>query len=125
MDTTTLTGVITVAIPVSDQDRTRELFETLGFQVHLDAELQPGFRWLELASPAGGTTLSFVRAGADLPVGIDTGVRLATPDAKAAHAVLRERGLSVGELLDWESAPLMFSFADFDGNRYYVTQTDA
>lgn len=40
-----------------------------------------------------------------------------TPDARAAHATLIELGLDVGELLDWETAPLMFTFCDFDGNR--------
>lgn len=112
----------TVAVPVSDQSRSLELFEALGFTTTMDAELQPGFRWIELTAAAGGTTVSLVAAGADLPVGIDTGIRLLTPDARAAHGVLTTRGLEVGELLDWESAPLMFSFLDLDGNRFYVSQ---
>jgi hypothetical protein len=33
------------------------------------------------------------------------------------------RGLDVGELLDWDTAPLMFEFADPDGNRFYVVET--
>jgi hypothetical protein len=32
-----------------------------------------------------------------------------------------DRGLDVGELLDWETTPLMFSFLDPDGNRDSVT----
>jgi hypothetical protein len=32
-------------------------------------------------------------------------------------------GLDAGELLDWDSAPLMFEFRDHDGNTFYVTQT--
>ena len=28
----------------------------------------------------------------------------------------------MGQLLDWESAPLTFSFLHPDGNRYYVTE---
>jgi len=31
--------------------------------------------------------------------------------------------LEVGDLLDWETAPLMFSFRDLDGNRFYVGQS--
>jgi hypothetical protein len=30
----------------------------------------------------------------------------------------------VGELLDWETAPLMFSFCDPDGNRLYVAESE-
>ena len=48
----------------------------------------------------------------DLRTGIDTGIRLVTPDARAARAALIEQGLDVGELLDWDTAPLMFSFCD-------------
>jgi hypothetical protein len=119
----TFTDVMTVAVPVSDQDRTKVLLEDLGFKTTMDEELQPGFRWLELELPgATTTTISLVRTGDGLPTGVDTGIRLATPDATAAHRDLERRGLDVGELLDWETAPLMFEFADYDGNRFYVTE---
>jgi catechol 2,3-dioxygenase-like lactoylglutathione lyase family enzyme len=122
MSTSTFTAVTTVAIPVSDQDRTKALLQRLGFVERMDVELQPGFRWIEMAAPGAGTTLSLVRTGPHLPTGIDTGIRLATPDAKAAHAAVSQLGFEVGELLDWETAPLMFSFCDQDGNRFYVTE---
>jgi hypothetical protein len=78
---------------------------------------------VELAFPDGeGATLSLVTAGTELPTGIDTGIRLLTADARAAHELLSGQGLDVGELLDWESAPLMFSFLDHDGNRFYVSE---
>jgi catechol 2,3-dioxygenase-like lactoylglutathione lyase family enzyme len=120
----TFTSLRTVAVPVRDQDRTKSLLEELGFTTTMDVELQPGFRWIELALRGGGATLSLVTAGPELPAGIDTGIRLTTADARAARPALSERGLDVGELLDWESAPLMFSFVDPDGNRFYVSQAD-
>ena len=117
------TKLQTVAIPVQDQDRTKALLEELGLTTTRDEELQPGFRWVELAFPGSdGATLSLVAAGEQLPAGIDTGVRLLTSDARAAHELVSGRGLDVGELLDWESAPLMFSFLDHDGNRFYVSE---
>src|SRR3954468_8641373 len=118
------TAIHCVAIPVTDQDRTKALFEEFGLTTTMDAELQPGFRWIELSSPAGGASIALVRTGNELPTGIDTGIRLVALDARAAHAALTSKGLEVGELLDWESAPLMFNFRDFDGNRVYVSQTD-
>ena len=122
MSTTTFTAVITVAVPVTDQDRTKALLEQLGFETRMDAELQEGFRWVELGLAGHATTISLVRAGDELSAGVDTGIRLATSDARTAHATLDELGLEVGQLLDWETAPLMFSFLDPDGNRYYVTE---
>ena len=41
---------------------------------------------------------------------------------RAAHELVSSKGLGVGELLDWESAPLMFSFLNHDGNRFYVSE---
>lgn len=121
--TNLFTKLQTVAIPVRDQDRTRALLEELGFTTTLDKELQPGFRWVELAFPGSeGATLSLVTAGDELPTGIDTGIRLLTTDAQAAHTLMSGKGLNVGELLDWESTPLMFSFLDYDHNRFYVSQ---
>jgi len=115
-------GLSTVAIPVTDQDRTKGLFETLGFETRFDADLGDGFRWLELAPPGAVTSIALVASGDELPTGVDTGIRLVASDARAAHAELLALGLSVGELLDWPTAPLMFSFCDFDGNRLYVAE---
>ena len=118
----TFTGLPTVAIPVTDPDRTKALLESLGLECRIDTFLQEGFRWIEMVPPGTPTSIALVSSGDELPVGIDTGIRLVTPDAQAAHSKLSNLGLSVGELLDWETAPLMFSFLDPDGNRLYVTQ---
>ena len=118
------TALHCVAVPVTDQERTKLVFEEIGFTTTMDAELQPGFRWIELAPPAGGTSIALVMTGDELPTGVDTGIRLLTLDARAAHVELTAKGLEVGELLDWDSVPLMFSFRDIDGNRFYVSQGD-
>jgi catechol 2,3-dioxygenase-like lactoylglutathione lyase family enzyme len=122
MTTPTFIGMHTVAVPVTDQERTKALFERFGLQTGLDTELQPGFRWIEMALADSPTSLALVPTGPELPAGIDTGIRLTTTDARAAHASVIELGLDAGELLDWETAPLMFSFTDYDGNRFYVSQ---
>ena len=75
MTNPTFSDLQCVAVPVTDQDRSKALFEDLGFSTTIDAELQPGFRWLELAAPSGGSSIALVQTGADLPVGIDTGIR--------------------------------------------------
>ena len=116
------TGLSTVAIPVTDQDQTKALYEKLGFETRFDSDLGDGFRWIELVPPGAVTSIALVASGDELPTGVDTGIRLVTGDARAAHAELTALGLSVGELLDWDTAPLMFSFCDPDGNRLYVAE---
>ncbi|MFD6177289.1 MULTISPECIES: VOC family protein [unclassified Isoptericola] len=119
-----VTGVLTVAVPVRDQDAALEFYTSmLGMEVRFDAELQPGFRWIDIApGGGGGASLSLVRAGDGLPSGVDTGIRLGTRDAGADHAALAAAGVDVGELLLWGSAPPMFTFRDPDGNLLYVTE---
>jgi catechol 2,3-dioxygenase-like lactoylglutathione lyase family enzyme len=114
--------ISTVAIPVTDQDRSKGLFEDLGFELRMDTELSAGFRWIELTLPGAESTIALVAAGDEWPAGVDTGIRLVTSDARAARDELMEKGLSVGNLLDWEGVPLMFSFSDFDSNRVYVME---
>ena len=123
-DAPTFTRASTVAIPVTDQDRTKALFEGLGFETRFDADLGGGFRWIEVVPPGAETSIAVVATSDELPTGVDTGIRLVTPDARAAHQRLAGLGLDVGELLDWETAPLMFSFTDYDGNRLYVSEAD-
>ncbi len=125
MTTNTFTTIRTVAVPVTDQDRTKSLLEQLGFSVSMDAELQPGFRWIEMELAGGGASLALVPTGPELPAGIDTGIRLVSDDARAARAAVEAAGLDAGELLDWPGVPLMFSFTDLDGNRFYVSATTA
>ena len=57
------TTLRSVAVPVTDQDRTRVLFEETGSTTAMDAELQPGFRWIEMSPPGGGTVISLVMTG--------------------------------------------------------------
>ena len=121
--TMTFTSLRTVAIPVTDQDKTKALLEGLGFEPTFDQDLGGGFRWIELAPPGAPTSIALVQTSDALPTGIDTGIRLVTPDARAAHAELTALGLEVGDLLDWPTAPLMFSFCDLDGNRLYCAET--
>lgn len=123
MTTTHLTGVHTVAVPVTDQDRALAYYTgTLGFEVRMDGELQEGFRWIEVAPPGAATSVALVAAGDGLPAGIDTGIRLTTTDAAGDHATLTAAGASTGEFLAWEGVPPMFSLRDVDGNTLYVME---
>jgi catechol 2,3-dioxygenase-like lactoylglutathione lyase family enzyme len=116
------TAVRTIGIPVDDQDRALAFYEgTLGFEKQLDGEFAPGLRWIEVAPRGGETSVALMKATADAPAGIDTQIRLATPDAAAAHAGL----VAIGVDADAEIIPYpvpMFTFRDPDGNRIVVVE---
>jgi catechol 2,3-dioxygenase-like lactoylglutathione lyase family enzyme len=63
MPTTTITTIRTVAVPARDQERSVAFFvDQLGFEPRLDAELAPGFRWIEVAPPGSDVTVAVVAA---------------------------------------------------------------
>jgi catechol 2,3-dioxygenase-like lactoylglutathione lyase family enzyme len=119
----TLTSIRTVAVGVVDQDAALAFFvDTLGFQAQMDAELQPGFRWIEVAPPGSAVSVALVVASDAQPAGTDTGIRFTSTDAAAEHEAMTAAGVDVDELLRWPGVPPMFDFRDPDGNVFYVTQ---
>ena len=123
MPTTTITTIRTVAIPAQDQDRSVAFFvEQLGFEQRMDAELAPGFRWIEVAPPGSDVSVAIVAASDRLPAGVDTGIRFVATDADAEHASMEQKGVDVDDILRWPQVPAMFSFRDLDGNTFYLAE---
>src|SRR5580692_3750048 len=107
----------TVGVPVRDQDRALEFYlGTLGFEKRLDVAYGQDGRWIEVAPPGAGTTIALVPGREGAPAGVETGIRLVTGDADAAHAALTSRGVDADSVLRWPGAPAMFAFRDQDGN---------
>jgi catechol 2,3-dioxygenase-like lactoylglutathione lyase family enzyme len=110
---------------VTDPDRALEFYVgVLGCEPVADEKVGPdSFRWLEVRPPGSTVGIALITGEDDRPAGADTGIRLATPDAAAAHRGLTAAGVEVGELLLWDGAPPMFVFCDPDGNRLYLVQS--
>jgi lactoylglutathione lyase len=121
---TAITGVRTIGVPVTDQDRAVEFYVgTLGLEKRLDVPAeQLGGRWIEVAPPGSTTTIALVPARPGATTGVETGIRLTTADAVSLHEELVARGVGVDELLRWEGVPPMFAFRDPDGNGLEITE---
>lgn len=118
---TMTTRVLSVSIPVPDQDRALKFYtEVLGCEVRIDAEIWPGTRLVEVVPPGSDVGLVLLPPDSQIPVA----VRLGTSDAAAAHARLRDSGATVhnDEVLHLDGAPPMFAFADPDGNQLVYLQ---
>ena len=119
-----VTGVLNVAVPVRDHDRALDFYcGTLGMETRRDATFGPGMRWVEVAPAGASTTVALAPLPEGKTGGIDTGIRLEIPDAEAAHADLRSRGVEVDDLLRVPGVPPMFSLRDPEGNTLYFVQT--
>jgi len=122
--TTQITGVHTVGVPVTNQDRALDFYTaTLGFTKRLDVPFGDGGRWIEVAPPGGETTIALVPSGAGAPVGVDTGIRLTARRAGELHAALLASGVDTDpEVLRLPGAPPMFGFRDQDANRLVIVE---
>lgn len=123
MSPTTITDVRTVGVNVTNQDDAVAFYvDMLGFEKRLDAPISPTTRWIEVAPPGASTSIALSTANAGTAAGSDTGVRFTVPDARAERATMRARGVTVGDVLQWEEVPPMYTFDDPDGNRFYVVE---
>lgn len=121
---TTIDDVLTIGVPVSDQDRALQFYlHQLGFEKRRDVPVPHfGGRWIEVAPTGATVTLALVPARENTPAGVQTGIRLKTGDAAAIHSELQARGVEVGELLRWPGVPAMFALHDQDGNRLEIVE---
>ena len=119
-----ISDVMTIGVPVTDQDRALEFYTgKLGFAKRADFPAGDGGRWIEVAPPGAATTIALVPAREGAPAGVDTGIRLTTGDAGADHAALLARGVDADpEILRWPGVPPMFSFRDQDANRLVLIE---
>ena len=129
-----ITQAATVYVAVTDQARALAFYAgTLGFETRSDFPYADGERWIEVVPPGAATSLTLLPASDARPAGVETGVALNVPDAAAAHADLRARGVDVDPtvlregdpVVRWAGAvlagiPPMFRFRDPDGNSFLV-----
>jgi len=117
-----ISDVRTIAISVRDQDRALAFYrDILGFETRLDAPMGPGRRWIEVAPPGATTSIALVAAGTAPASGAETGVRLTTDSAAAAHDGLSSAAVDVDPEIQSVPVP-MFSFRDPDGNRFVIVE---
>lgn len=115
MGMTMTTRVLSVSVPVADQDAALKFYtEVLGCALRTDVEVWPGARLVEVAPPGSSVSLVLLPPDSQIPIA----VRLGTPDAQQALDRIRAAGVTLHnpELVRLEGIPAMFSFADPDGN---------
>lgn len=119
MDSTRITGIRAVSIPVTDQDDALRFYTGLGFTVVRDVPT-PNGRWIELAPGQATVVLTLDQAAPDMHRGTIL-MRFSSSDVDAAHAAMTTEGVDVDDILRWPRVPAMFAFRDPDGNAFSVT----
>jgi catechol 2,3-dioxygenase-like lactoylglutathione lyase family enzyme len=127
-------------LPVSDVDRAKKFYESLGWRLDDDAAPMPGLRIVQFTPPGSGTSITFGQGlTAAAPGSAVAG--LIVSDIVAAHADLVARGIEASDI--WHGPPFpvearqpgpdpertsygsFCAFTDPDGNAYLVQEVTA
>jgi catechol 2,3-dioxygenase-like lactoylglutathione lyase family enzyme len=109
--------VVTVSVPVSDQDQAKEFYvDTLGFELLVDNSWREGMRWIEVAPESSAASLMLVSWQDSLLSSMYRVIVVATDDILAFHEDLVAKGVFF-ELPPTESLNgTQAMFRDPDGN---------
>jgi catechol 2,3-dioxygenase-like lactoylglutathione lyase family enzyme len=120
-----------ITILVKDQDQALKFYtEKLGFEIHTDAKMEDGTRWLTLVLP-GQIDLEFSLLKPETKEGLDQvgkqggvyGIGIfETDDCNKTYELLKARGVDfIGEPTE-EPWGIGVTFKDLYGNQFYLNQ---
>jgi catechol 2,3-dioxygenase-like lactoylglutathione lyase family enzyme len=124
-------------LPVSDIDRSKRFYESVGWRLDDDVSPLEGLRIVQFTPPGSGCSITFGKGLITAAPGSAQAV-LVVSDVEAAHEELAERGIEVSEVWHGPAFPLearmsgrdpertsygsFCSFADPDGNTWLVQE---
>jgi catechol 2,3-dioxygenase-like lactoylglutathione lyase family enzyme len=120
-----LTQLLVVSIPVSDQDRAKAFYrDVLGFELIDDMPMGPDQRWVQLGPKGAQTSITLVTWFETMQPGSLDGIVVRSTDIDADHAELTRKGLALTPI---ETAPWgrYATFDDPDGNGWVLQATPA
>jgi catechol 2,3-dioxygenase-like lactoylglutathione lyase family enzyme len=86
-----------VVVPVSDVDRAKGFYETLGWRLDADLAVDDGYRVVQLTPPGSACSIIFGEGVTSARPGSCEGLQLSVYDIDAARADLIGRGVDVSE----------------------------
>ena len=122
-----------VQIPVSDIDRAKDFYLSLGWRFDIDLVVGD-LRTVQITPPHSGCSIQFGRGRTNAEPGSAQGMFLVVSDVQAAHDDLAGRGVDVSEVQVMPSPPgidvpeeehsyrATASFSDPDGNSWVLQE---
>ena len=123
-----------VTLPVSDVDRAKAFYESLGWRTDADIVAGDAFRVVQATPPHSGCSISFGKGLTNAAPGSAQRLLLVVRDIDAARAELVSRGVDASEVFHLDGGPVpgpdpqrrsyqsYVSFADPDGNGWQLQE---
>lgn len=132
-----------VVVPVSDAERAKRFYQSLGWRLDADFAGEGGFRVVQLTPPGSSCSLIFGTGVTSAVPGSADGLQLVVTDIDAARAEVAACGVDVSDVFhdaggvfhhagtvgrapgpapDHKSYGSFASFSDPDGNRWFIQE---
>ena len=122
-----------VTLPVSDVDRAKSFYESLGWRFDIDLVVSDDIRTVQFTPPHSPCSIQFGKGGTAAEPGSAAGLILVVKDIDAARDDLVSRGVDVSEVEEMKppgfDAPegersyfARASFSDPDGNTWVLQE---
>lgn len=110
-----------ISIPVTDQQRAKQFYQKLGFEVAVEAPYQGDQKWIQMGFPGGGVFITLVTWFDNMPAGCIDGLVIKTGDIEKDSADLIAAGIEPGKIDNTPWGRFM-AVTDPDGNRISLHQ---
>jgi catechol 2,3-dioxygenase-like lactoylglutathione lyase family enzyme len=120
-----------VTLPVSDVDRAKGFYQSLGWRLDIDLVVNDEVRTVQFTPPHSPCSIQFGKGGTAAEPGSSAGMILVVKDIDAARADLVSRGVDVSEVVEmrpqgFEQAGRSYfaraRFSDPDGNAWQLQE---
>jgi catechol 2,3-dioxygenase-like lactoylglutathione lyase family enzyme len=125
-------GLEVVTVPVSDVDRAKRFYHSLGWRLDIDLEVSDDFRQVQMTPPHSQCSIHFGKGITTMEPGCLEKLYLAVKDIDAAREDLIRRGIEVSEVAEQPKPPALdgpgrsyfayASFSDPDGNSWLLQE---
>jgi predicted enzyme related to lactoylglutathione lyase len=114
-----------LAVPVSDLDRSKAFYESIGFVTDHDQTVNDDLRFIQLTPPGSQCSIALDKnLGTKMVPGSLDGIQAVVEDADAALRQLTERGVEARGVEEFPWGRFVF-FTDPDGNGWALQELPA
>jgi catechol 2,3-dioxygenase-like lactoylglutathione lyase family enzyme len=105
-----------IPVPVTDVDRAKEFYETVGFHADHDHRVHEGLRFVQLTPPGSACSIVIGLGITEMAPGTQQ-IQVVVADAEAARRQLLDAGVEASDV-DAQPWGNFVYFRDPDGNRW-------
>ena len=111
-----------ISVPVTDQQRAKEFYVKLGFEIMVEAPFQGGAKWIQLGLPGNsGISITLVTWFGSMVPGCLDGFVIKVDDMEKERESLAAKGIELGKT-DQTPWGKFAAVKDPDGNRWSLHQ---